>query len=498
MHRKQKKKKSHLTIRKRLVISNILMITIPIVICVVLGLSGLKLIWSVVVHDGSIGFEDSEEFSEYAGAVSEIVEEILEEEDFSQKAMQELSEALEGSRVNLRIYEEDDLIYEMGNEPPELPEHMYEAVQVLDGECTIVQDEYCLYSHWIRNEGQLYQIYFTAEVYAPSYETLYICLALLILFLIAAVLVSVWMTNRFLTRFVFRKIEDPLELLEYGVAQIRDGNLEYRIPYEEHTEFLPVCQAFNEMAVRLKQSVEQTLQNERSRKELFAGISHDIRSPLTSIQAYVEGLLDGVANTPERQQKYLLTIKQKSESISNMVSQIFMFSKMELDDFPVNLAPMDIREALEEILQPLAEEYRQKGLQIQLHAEHAALQLDSVLLSRICTNILSNSLKYAGKPEIQVEITSQMTEGQYVLRFADNGVGVAEETLGKLFDVFYRSDPSRNCPEKGSGLGLAIVANAVKRMHGTVRAKNREGGGLEILISLPREENHGTDSDCGR
>ena len=98
-----------------------------------------------------------------------------------------------------------------------------------------------------------------------------------------------------------------------------------------------MCDAFNEMAVRLKESVERTMKNEQSRKELLAGISHDIRSPLTSIQAYVEGLIDGIADTPEKQKKYLLTIKQKSESISNMVSQIFKFSKMELDDYPLNL-----------------------------------------------------------------------------------------------------------------------------------------------------------------
>ena len=111
--------------------------------------------------------------------------------------------------------------------------------------------------------------------------------------------------------------------------------------------FSLVCDAFNEMAVRLKESVEQTMKNEQSRKELLAGISHDIRSPLTSIQAYVEGLIDGIADTPEKRKKYLLTIKQKSESISNMVSQIFTFSKMELDDYPLNLVICNIKTELE-------------------------------------------------------------------------------------------------------------------------------------------------------
>ena len=189
------------------------------------------------------------------------------------------------------------------------------------------------------------------------------------------------------------------------------------------------------MAVRLKESVEQTMKNEQSRKELLAGISHDIRSPLTSIQAYVEGLIDGIADTPEKRKKYLLTIKQKSESISNMVSQIFTFSKMELDDYPLNLVICNIKTELEKIIRPLTDEYAQNGLIINLNAESCDILLDADLLSRICNNLLSNSLKYNHNHEPEINIYSETDDASYILHFADNGQGVDKQSMDKLFDL---------------------------------------------------------------
>lgn len=307
----KKIKELRLSIKKRLVISNILMIAIPVAICLIIGAIGLGLVsWIVETHFANV---------------------------------------------------------------LELVEQTEEA----------------------------------AESYEPLSVTMKVSAVIIFLIFILTVILSVYFTNRFLTNFVFKKIEQPLELLEEGVAQIRDGNLNHRINYNDDTEFLPVCDAFNEMAVRLKESVEQTMKNEQSRKELLAGISHDIRSPLTSIQAYVEGLIDGIADTPEKRKKYLLTIKQKSESISNMVSQIFTFSKMELDDYPLNLVICNIKTELEKIIRPLTDEYAQNGLIINLNAESCDILLDADLLSRICNNLLSNSLKYNHNHEPEINIYSE-------------------------------------------------------------------------------------------
>ncbi len=170
----KKIKELRLSIKKRLVISNILMIAIPVAICLIIGAIGLGLVsWIVETHFANV---------------------------------------------------------------LELVEQTEEA----------------------------------AESYEPLSVTMKVSAVIIFLIFILTVILSVYFTNRFLTNFVFKKIEQPLELLEEGVAQIRDGNLNHRINYNDDTEFLPVCDAFNEMAVRLKESVEQTMKNEQSRKELLA------------------------------------------------------------------------------------------------------------------------------------------------------------------------------------------------------------------------------------
>ena len=126
---------------------------------------------------------------------------------------------------------------------------------------------------------------------------------------------------------------EPLELLSYGVDQISRGNLDYRFEYSNDDEFLPVCTAFNGMAERL----ELARRNEENRKELLLDISHDLRSPLTSIRAYVEGLSDGMASTPEMQKRYLDTIKRKTEDIEKMVSALFAYSKLDMEEFEINM-----------------------------------------------------------------------------------------------------------------------------------------------------------------
>lgn len=260
-------------------------------------------------------------------------------------------------------------------------------------------------------------------------KTAVVLAAILILFTIFA---SILFTNRFFTKFVWKRIEEPLDILVNGVHELRDGNLDYRIIYDRQDEFLPVCQDFNEMAGRLKEMVQRIQRQEQSRKELIAGISHDIRSPLTSIQAYVEGLLDGIARTPKAEQRYLETIKTKAK----------------------DLRKLRLNEVIEDIVLPRQEEYRQKGLQITMDLEAVTLKADPVQIQRIITNILENSLKYKGKEQGNIQISLHRQENGFYLSFADDGPGVPKEALPHLFEVFYRSDPSRQNPHQGSGLGL--------------------------------------------
>lgn len=263
----------------------------------------------------------------------------------------------------------------------------------------------------------------------------------------------------------------------------------YRIVYKEKDEFLPVFKDFNQMAERLQQSIEQIEREERNRKELIAGISHDLRTPLTSIKAYIEGLIEGIAQTPERQQKYMQTIREKANDIDRMVDKLFLFSKLDLGDSPFYPEPISVAEALNSLISENAEAYAKQGMMITLEEipEACTVYADPVQFRNAITNLLENSLKYKDAPEVQVRIRCTETDSDATIIVSDNGPGVPEEALPKLFDVFYRSDPARSNPQSGSGLGLAITAKILERFGGSIRAEQETPKGLRILLTIPKK-----------
>ena len=304
---------------------------------------------------------------------------------------------------------------------------------------------------------------------------------------IVSLVVIICITNLLLTKFVFNKIKQPLQMLSDGVRQISDGNLDYKIVYRENDEFLPICDDFNGMAIRLKDSTDDVLKNEQNRKELLAGISHDLRSPLTSIKAYVEGLLEGVADTPESQVEYLQTIRQKTDVINNMVSQLFFYSKMDMGNYPTKPELLSVTDEIADFVAASREDYEARGLRIDV----SGLQTGSVIfadplqLRSVIANILDNSAKYKNKETACARVACAESGGTVSIVFEDDGPGVPPAALPHIFNVFYRSDPSRNNPDKGSGLGLAIASKAVERMTGRIYARNIDGGGLRIIIEIP-------------
>lgn len=302
--------------------------------------------------------------------------------------------------------------------------------------------------------------------------------------------VSIFAANRFLIKFVFKNIEKPIDILVEGVNQIQNGNLDYKIEYDENDEFSTVCQDFNKMALRLKESVEITQKQEQNRKELIAGISHDIRTPLTSIKAYIEGLLDQVADTPEMQQKYMETIKQKANDIDNMVDKLFMFSKLDLGEYPFYPEEIDIYYEISKILDENKNEYNKKGMNIVLESvpEKLTVFADPLQFRNAVINVLENSLKYKDNDTITVNIKCIDNDKYVKIVIEDNGPGVGSEAIDKLFNVFYRNDPSRNNPSKGSGLGLAITAKIIERFGGSIFAENTNPKGLRIIFTLPKKE----------
>lgn len=161
-------------------------------------------------------------------------------------------------------------------------------------------------------------------------------------------LAAVALTDLYLTRYLFRHISQPLDTLTAGVARIRDGDLDTPIGYTEADEFKAACDAVDEMAARLKASLEQQAAQQQ-KQELIAGMSHDLKSPLTAIRAYTEGLLEGVAQDEATRQRYLQTIYAKETDMETLVNRLFAFAKMDVSAYPVRLEPLALRPALETV-----------------------------------------------------------------------------------------------------------------------------------------------------
>lgn len=479
-----------MTIKKRLIISNILMILVPVVITAIIGLICVIAIWYTISHGSGLDIEHSENFYVASQAITKMAEKSLgyATEIEQKEKLSKLCQLLDKNAFLLTIDAKGKIIYYYGSSS-ESDTNLLATVNKMNGQGFVSNGIRELYVHNAKINGILYRIQIYATPTKLSYDTLDIMIVITIILLLIGVILSILLTNRFLTKFIFQKIEQPLGILSNGVRQIRDGNLEYRIIYKPTDEFSPICSDFNEMAVRLKKSVDLTQQHEQSHKELLAGISHDLRSPLTSILAYVEGLIDGIPKTPEARRSYLETIKSKAEDIDSMVAKLFLFSKMDLGEYPDHPKRLQLDYEIKQLISSLKSEYSQKGLLISIeNLVSATIYFDPEQFRRILINIIENSLKYKEKETGHLIISLQEENGGFRLSLCDDGPGVPKESLSRLFEAFYRSDPARQNPNRGSGLGLSIVANAIHRMSGTITAQLGENGGLDLVIWLPKAE----------
>ncbi|GAA0077784.1 HAMP domain-containing sensor histidine kinase [Clostridium sp. CTA-5] len=305
-----------------------------------------------------------------------------------------------------------------------------------------------------------------------------------IVFVIALLIII--LTNGILSSCLAKSLIEPLDLLSYGAGQIEEGNLDFEINYKGNDEFTKVCDDFNKMRIRLNQSVQMQLKYEENRKELVAGISHDLRTPLTTIKGYVKGLKDGVANTPEKSQRYHDVIYNKACDMDRLVDKLFLFSKLDTGKFPFNFRKVYFNEFLNSFLKSVIDEFEGKGITLfyENNIDNDILtNIDCEEMNRVLTNILENSAKYKGKDRGNVNITVNKQGDNVVLSIKDDGPGVLEENLSRLFVSFYREDVARTNSSEGSGLGLSIAEYIVKAHGGTIVAENING--LAITINLP-------------
>ncbi len=479
-----------MTIKRRLLLSNLMMIAVPVAIAAIVGSICIAIILGAFKNGTSLGLEGTDEFYFASKSAVEFAEEYI-EGGLTENSRYTLQRLLDSSFMRMKIRCGDTSVYDYGDKTA-CDEKLIAASDLLQANGAAASDgTRSIYKTTETADNKDYDIYILCTQSEKMGSNLKAVIAFSCILLVVAVFLSIYVMNRILIRFVFRKIEAPLDILMTGADELGNGNLDFRIDYDKNDEFTSVCNAFNTMAVRLKLSVEQTKQNDENRKQLMADISHDLRSPLTSIKAYVEGLLDGIAETPQLRQNYLLTIKRKAEEIDRLVNQIFTFSKLELDGYHVEMQTVRLDLEIADIISGFSDEYEKKNLKLITETlEPCKADINRELFARVIRNITDNSAKYKTAAVAEVRISLKKTDRCCTLRISDNGPGVPEETLPKLFNVFYRTDPARQNTAGGSGLGLAISAKAINSMGGLITAENTAQSGLAIVITLPAMEDN--------
>ncbi|MEH7547504.1 sensor histidine kinase [Neobacillus vireti] len=297
-------------------------------------------------------------------------------------------------------------------------------------------------------------------------------------------------TNALLSLFMSRRILKPIEQLADAASNISQGQLDFKLASSSKNELGKLVNHFDEMRQKLKNAAELREQYERNRKELIANISHDLKTPITTIRGYVEGIKDGVANTEEKLKRYLNTIHIKAAQLDRLIDELFLFSKLDMNGIPFYFENVDIIAYLKDYVEELRLEMRQENVQLFLEIKgdsRTNVLLDRDKMIRVMNNIIYNSVKYGDKDQCKICISVEEQGDLIEVSSGDNGPGVPSGDLSSIFNHFYRGDPSRNSTTGGSGIGLAIAAQIIKAHGGMIWAESPPGQGLIIKFTLSKQ-----------
>lgn len=309
--------------------------------------------------------------------------------------------------------------------------------------------------------------------------------------LIVVLLTVIILTNGVLNYLVSRSIIKPLDALKEAAFRIKEGNLNFEVTPSTKDEIGQLSVAFEEMRRKLKESVELQLQYEENRKELLSNISHDLKTPITTIKGYVEGIQDGVANTPKKMDKYLTTIYSKAVSMDQLIDELFLFSKLDLKRVPFAFEEVEIGGYLADFMEELHFDLEEKGIESQFlnGFDHSVyVMIDREKLKRVLVNVIENSVKFMDKEKKEIRMTLSDFEEQHgvLIQIKDNGSGISHEAITHIFDRFFRAEQSRNRVTGGSGLGLAIAKQIVEEHGGSIWATSTPLKGTTIFFTLKK------------
>lgn len=286
---------------------------------------------------------------------------------------------------------------------------------------------------------------------------------------------------------VYRSIAVPLVKLKKATQNIKEGNLDFVLDVEGKDEFSELCQDFEEMRRRLKESTEEKSLIEKENRELISNISHDLKTPITAVKGYVEGIMDGVADTPEKMDRYVRTIYNKTNEMDHLINELTFYSKIDTNRIPYTFSKLNVEDYFADCSEEIGLELETRGIEL-VYANYVEKDVmviaDGEQIRRVIHNIIGNAIKYMDKPKGIIQIRIKDVGDFIQIEIEDNGKGIGPKDLPYIFDRFYRTDVSRNSSKGGSGIGLSIVKKILEDHGGKVWATSRLGIGTIMYFVL--------------
>ena len=386
------------------------------------------------------------------------------------------------------IVRKDDKITYIGAEdsssiPDDLPKYGTEKMNpdmryYIDGEAqNLVKQIDFMYEDG--SQGSMFIITAMKKIVPELKELLIDMIVSIILILIfTAAMLGVW---------IYRGFINPIRQLKDATQKIKEGNLNFTLDAESDDEVGELCRNFEEMRQRLKDSAEEKLASEKENRALISNIAHDLKTPITAVKGYSEGIIDGVADTPEKKEKYIRTIYNKANEMDLLLNELTLYSRIDTNRIPYNFNKINVMEYFDDCIEEIGLDLEAKdiGLSYFNYADDGIqIIADPEQLKRVINNIIGNSIKYLDKPKGFINIRIKDVGDFIQVEIEDNGKGIAAKDLPYIFDRFYRTDTSRNSSTGGSGIGLSIVQKIVEDHGGKIWATSKETTGTIMYFVL--------------
>ena len=313
-------------------------------------------------------------------------------------------------------------------------------------------------------------------------------IAMVLIMLITASIVTFW--NK-------KGILDPLSKISKGLTQVREGNFDYVIEHDGvGGDVGELLRNYEDMRMRLRENEERTAEQEQKNKELVSNISHDLKTPITSIKGYVEGILDGVASTPEKQEKYLRTIYNKAVDMDKLINELTLYSSVDNDRIKYNFLKLNVTDYFRDCVEEVGLDMETRGIAFDYKntlPSDTMIIADPEQLRKVINNIIGNSVKYMDKPIKTISMRVYDGGEDIIVEIEDNGKGIAPSDITRIFERFYRADAARSTAQGGSGIGLSIVKKIIEDHGGHIWATSRENEStcMHFVIRKYKEDNYG-------